>query len=182
MQPISRTTARYDTVTIAFHWVTAIMVAMQWLGAHTIDWFPRGPLRVDARSVHIVFGILLALVLAGRIIWRTSRGRRLPPADQGALNALAKLTHWGLYGLLTAMIIAGIALAWARGDSLFNVVAIPAFAPGNKALPDQIGEIHATIGWIIVATAGLHATAALFHRYVLHDGVLARMLPDRHTQ
>ena len=79
------------------------------------------------------------------------------------------------------MIVAGIALAWARGDSLFNIVDIPAFAPGNKALPDQIGEIHEAIGWIIVATAGLHATAALFHRYVLRDGVLARMLPDRQS-
>jgi cytochrome b561 len=36
--------------------------------------------------------------------------------------------------------------------------------------------VHAIIGWIIVAIAGLHAAAALFHRYVWHDSVLGRML------
>ena len=89
---------------------------------------------------------------------------------------IAKATHWGLYALLVAMLLVGMALAWTRGDSLFNLFTIPAFDPGNHALPHQVQEVHATIGWIIVAVAGLHASAALFHRYVWRDGVLDRML------
>jgi len=38
-------------------------------------------------------------------------------------------------------------------------------------------EVHATIGLLILGLAGLHAGAALVHRYLWHDGVLARMLP-----
>jgi len=103
--------------------------------------------------------------------------RRTPPADAGALNIVAKGTHWALYALLVSMVLAGMFLTWTRGDSIFNVFTIPAYDPGNHVLPDQVQEIHGTIGWIILALAGVHASAALVHRYLWHDGVLARMLP-----
>jgi cytochrome b561 len=177
MQPVSPAATRYDTTTIVFHWTVAILVATQWLGAQIIDWFPRGAPRVDARSVHIAGGVLLALILLGRIVWRLTQGRRLPSAQGRVLTAIAKVTHWGLYGLLVLMVGVGVTLAWARGDSIFNLFSIPAFDPGNKALSHQVGGLHATIGWIIVAVAGLHAAAALFHHYVWHDSVLGRMLP-----
>ncbi len=177
MQPVSDDARRYDATTMFFHWATALLVVTQWLGAQIIDWFPRGPLRVDARSVHITFGLLLAALVAARVIWRLTRGRRLPLADAGALNVVAKGTHWGLYALLAAMLLAGMFLTWTRGDSIFNLFSIPAYDPADKALPHQVQEVHATIGWLILGLAGLHAAAALVHRYLWHDGVLARMLP-----
>ncbi|MGD0108229.1 MAG: cytochrome b/b6 domain-containing protein, partial [Rhodopila sp.] len=139
-------------------------------------WFPKGALRVDARSMHITGGLLLGAILLIRIIWRLTRGRRLPLADGPVLNAIAKATHWGLYGLLAAMVLVGMALAWTRGDSFFNLFTLPAFDPGNYALADQVQDVHATIGWMIIAVAGLHASAALVHRYFWRDSVLGRML------
>ena len=177
MQPVSNDARRYDMTTILFHWATAVLVVTQWLGAQTIDWFPRGPLRVDARSVHITVGVTLAVLLAARLLWRVTRGRRLPLADEGALNLVAKGTHWALYALLASMVLAGMFLTWTRGDSIFNLFSIPAYDPGNRALAHQVQEVHATIGWVILALAGLHAGAALVHRYLWHDGVLGRMLP-----
>ncbi len=93
------------------------------------------------------------------------------------LHVLAKGTHWGLYLLLLAMVSVGAFLAWTRGDSIFGLFAIPAYKPGDHGLVDQVQDIHATIGWIIVGLAGTHAAAALVHRYIWHDRVLARMLP-----
>ncbi|TLU70607.1 hypothetical protein FE263_21210 [Lichenicoccus roseus] len=111
MQPVSRSAHRYDSTTIALHWVTAVLVAAQWLGAQVIDWFPRGPLRVDMRSVHICLGLLLAILLACRLTWRATRGRRLPAAGRGLLHGVARATHWLLYGLMAAMLVVGMALA-----------------------------------------------------------------------
>lgn len=74
MQPVDVNATRYDTRTMLFHWLTAALVVLQWIGAKTIDWFPRGTLRVDARSVHITVGVLLALVLVARIVWRATGG------------------------------------------------------------------------------------------------------------
>lgn len=176
MQQVEANARKYDRTTIFFHWATAALVVIQWLGAQTIDWFPRGALRVDARSIHTV-GVLLAILLLGRVIWRATGGRRLKLADKGFLNIVAKGTHWGLYVLLAAMLVAGMFLTWTRGDNIFNLFSIPAYDPGNHDLPEQVQEVHGTIGWIILTLAGLHASAALLHRYLWHDGVLARMLP-----
>jgi cytochrome b561 len=74
MQPVTPLATCYDNRTIILHWVTALLVAEQWLGAQIIDWFPKGAPRVDARSVHITCGILLAAVLVGRIIGRLTWG------------------------------------------------------------------------------------------------------------
>ena len=97
MQPVSQSARHYDGVTIFFHWTIAILVVAQWLGAQTIDWFPRGTLRVDARSVHITGGLLVALLLAGRILWRLTYGRRLPLADR----ALSTFSRRGPIGAST---------------------------------------------------------------------------------
>jgi cytochrome b561 len=177
MQPVSLAATRYDATTIVFHWAVAALVAIQWFGAQIIDWFPSGPSRIDARSVHIAGGVLLALILLGRIVWRLTAGRRLPSAEGGIVGLIAKAAHCGLYGLLVLMVMLGMALAWARGDSIFNLFSLPPIDPGNKALSHQIGGLHGTIGWLIVALVGLHATAALWHHYVRGDGVLRRMLP-----
>jgi cytochrome b561 len=176
MQPVSTGALRYDSTTIFLHWATVVLVVFQWLGAHTIDFFPRGPLRVDARSLHISVGVLLAAVLLIRLYWRATRGRRLPPAATGPLELLSRAVHFGLYGLIAAMVLVGVFLTWARGDSIFNLFSVPAYEPGNRALADQILKLHETIGWLIVALAGLHAAAALVHRYVWRDGVFGRML------
>lgn len=167
----------YDQATILFHWTTAVLVLIQWFGAQTIDWFPRGALRVDARSVHITLGLLLAMLLVARIVWRLILGRRLPPAEDGIRYVAAKAAHWGLYVLLLAMVLVGIVLTWTRGDNIFNLFSIPAYDPGNRDLPEQMQDVHATIGWILLAVAGLHTAAALVHHYIFRDKVLARMLP-----
>jgi cytochrome b561 len=170
---------RYDRTTIILHWLIALLVAGQWLGAQTIDWFPKGALRVDARSMHITGGLTLAVLLVASLVWRLTKGRHLPAADPGPLHVLAKATHWGLYALLLAMVAVGVFLVWARGDSWFNLFRVPAYWPGDHDFADQVQDIHATIGWMILGLSGFHAAAALIHHYVWRDGVLRRMWPGR---
>lgn len=178
MQPISNA-VRYDRRTIWLHWLTAGLVAAQWLGAQTIDWFPSGPWRVDARSLHVTGGIILLIIIAARVFWRATGGRRLPAADRGALHVVAKATHWGLYALLAATLTLGVLNVWERGDSIFNLFRIPSFAPGNKELRGLIEDWHGTAATFILVLAGIHATAALIHRYLWKDGLLARMITAR---
>ena len=178
MQPGSPAATRYEAATIAFHWLTALLVVGQWVGAQVIDWFPPGPLRVNARSVHIVAGALLAALLLARVGWRATRGRRLPLADGAALSVVAKGTHWTLYGLLATMVALGFLLTWARGDSLFNLVTIPRLGLADHDTADQLQDWHNAVGFMILVLAGLHAAAALLHRYAWKDLVLVRHRND----
>jgi len=57
---------------------------------------PAGPFRSGVWSTHVVLGLILALVLAMRILWRAGFGSGLPPADTGMLRRVATGTHHAL--------------------------------------------------------------------------------------
>ena len=177
MQPVSQDARRYDTRTIVFHWVTLGLIAVQWVLAQVIDDFARGPPRVAARSTHIILGLTIAAVLVARILWRATRGRRLPPADRGALHAVAKLTHWGMYGLIALALLFGIFTAFAQGDSIYGLFSLPKYNPTDPDYGDQVAGVHGTVVTILLIVAAIHASAALVHQYVWRDGLLRRMLP-----
>ncbi len=170
---------RYDRVSLCLHWLTALLVVEQWVGAHLIDEFAKGAPRIAARSVHISLGLTLGIILIARILWRATGGRKLPPADQGLLQFIAKGAHWLLYALLIGVVSAGIFFVWVRGDSFFGLFSVPAFDPGNKILRHNVAETHELLANAILIVAGLHAAAALVHHYLWHDGVLRRMMPGR---
>jgi cytochrome b561 len=170
---------RHDHTLIGLHWVTAGLVAALWAIGQTIDFAPRGALRIDYRSLHIVLGVSLAAVLVVRLALRATRGGMLPPLDHGLLRAVARLTHLLLYVVLIGTVALGVSNAWVRGDSIFNLFTLPSFAPDDKGLRDAIGDYHALAANTLLILAGFHAAAALFHHYVLRDTTLRRMLPWR---
>ena len=167
----------YDRRTIVLHWITAVLVLGLWLVGQTIDWFPKGAWRTSARSTHILCGALLGAVIVYRLWWRSSGGRRLPPADDGFLRVLSTFTHRALYVLVCVTVALGIANAWIRGDSIFDLFRIPSFAPGDKGLRESIENNHGLSANVLISLAGIHAAAGLFHQWVLKDRVLRRMIP-----
>jgi cytochrome b561 len=167
----------YDGRTILFHWLTVLLVLGQWLGAHTIDWFPKGWPRTDVRSLHILFGAALAVLIVARLVWRWSGGRRLPHADTGFLRLVATLVHGLLYGLVAATVVLGLMNAWFRGDNLFGLFSLPRPGFVTKDLREQIESLHPLAANAILAVAALHASAALWHQYGRRDGLLVRMIP-----
>lgn len=166
----------YDKITIRLHWATAALVSILWLMGRTIDFMPQGPLRVDVWSLHIVLGTMLACVLAARIIWRSTSGRKLPSADHGTLELLARAVHWLLYLLLAAVVVLGVINVFTHAFPLFNVWRFPKV--GDTDLRRMINNWHDLAANIIMVVALLHATAALFHHYVVKDTVLRRMWPS----
>lgn len=169
----------YDRTTIWLHWLTAGLVVVLWALAQIIDfWPPASVARVAVRSVHVTLGLLLAVILVGRLIWRHVGGRRLPPAETGFLGLVAWLTHWVLYGLLAVALVAGMTNTWVRGDSFFGLFRLASFAPGDRAMRQLVGSLHEVSTNLILIVAGLHAAAALFHHFIKRDGVLRRMLPS----
>jgi cytochrome b561 len=173
------TRERYDSTTIAFHWAVALLILCQWVSGQTIDWFGKGAPKVDARSVHLVIGSLLIVLMSLRLWWRTGRGRRLPPANTGVWDLLARGLHILLYLMVVAVLLGGVATELLRGDSFFGLVNLPKpgslAGPARHALSEEVGDLHGLGANTILVLAGLHAAAALFHHYVLRDRVLMRM-------
>ncbi|MDE2262498.1 MAG: cytochrome b/b6 domain-containing protein [Gammaproteobacteria bacterium] len=171
------TPARYDGVSILLHWITAALVVILWTLGQTIDFFPKGAPKIDARSTHFLLGVTLGVVLLIRVAWRAGAGRSMPLADKGWLGVTAKAVHYGLYVLVAATVVLGIFNAWQRGDVVFNVFTIPKLIPGDLVLKRTLEELHGDFADVVLIVAGLHAAAALAHHYLLRDSVLRRMLP-----
>jgi cytochrome b561 len=166
---------RYDRKTIILHWLTAILVVLQWAIAQVIDdW--KGAMRVDVRSLHITLGVVLAVVLAVRLLWRRGGGLTLPPAETGLMQLGARAVHLALYGLLVLTVLAGLWLEYLRGDSIFNLFHLTLRDPAMKGLREFVSDWHGNFANLILIVAGLHAGAALAHHYIRRDHVLRRML------
>lgn len=172
----------YDKRTIALHWASAILVLALWTIGQTIDFFPKGTPRVTVRSLHITFGVVLAVLLVLRVVWRARAGVKMPPADAGVAGKAAVGVHHLLYLLLVAAVIAGMASVWMRGDTLFNLFTVPAFNPGNRELAHNAVELHGLIANLLLGLAAAHAAAAVWHHLVRRDGVLRRMWPALATR
>ena len=71
----------------------------------------------------------------------------------------SKIGHWVLYTLM------------------FSVPALGALTWYGKL--DRFGSLHILVMNILMITILGHATMAIFHHYVLKDGLLARMIPFR---
>ncbi len=168
----------YDRRTVLYHWLSALLVLGLWVVGQTIDWFPRGSPRITVRSLHITFGVVLAVLLALRLAWRRRGGAKLA-AVPGLAGRIAPLYHKGLYLLLVAVVVLGAACVWIRGDNIFYLFTVPSIAPHNKALRHDAVELHGLLANILLFAAGAHALAALWHQFVLKDGLLARMRAPR---
>lgn len=173
MTSASPAPSRYDGLTIAIHWISAVIVITLWLIGQLEDFVPRGPMRMGLWSTHVTLGFILAALLVTRIVWRLTSGRQLPPAETGLLGLAAKLGHLALYALLIAVVALGLADAFVRGFNMFDLFHLPQI--GDREWRRPINELHELAANAVVAMALVHAAAALFHRYVLKDQVLARM-------
>lgn len=176
---------RYDGLTIALHWATALIVIFMFASAHIWEVLDRGtPWRKGLQSVHISVGILLAVLIIGRLLWRlftvsTGRSKQEPIAMPTAMKAASHLTHLVLYVLLISQIVLGFLFRWAQAEPFyfFGLFPIPDVFDFDSVMPRTFGMLHNNVAWALIIVAGVHALAALFHHYVLRDGTLRRMLP-----
>jgi cytochrome b561 len=164
----------YDTVTIWLHWTIVILVAAQWLGAELIDFTSR-PMHKLYWSIHISLGLLFAAVVVFHVIWRMTGGRKLPASNEEGWKTATAAMHLLLYWIPLILALLGIGIVLARGWTLFNTIVIPMVPGGSRHLAGQIHAVHEWTAHVLVFLATGHALAALYHRYVQHDGVLRRM-------
>lgn len=173
---------RYDDFAITLHWLTVLLVLVQF-GLAELWGFASRPVRHVMISGHMSFGILLTAVLIVRIIWRFIPGHRVRPATTGIVEVAAKIVHYLLYVLLCVQAALGFLLRWSGNEamSFFGLSIPPFFPPFSKTAHHLVGEAHNYIGWAIIILAAGHAAAAFFHHFFLRDDVLSRILPGRHA-
>ncbi len=167
---------RYDRVAIALHWSIAALLLVAMASGFNADSAGReahGMLRL-----HAMAGGLAVVLTLVRITWWLLADSRPDPAPnrEGLKGTAAKLVHGLLIVVPVAMAISGVgmlALSGA-GAQLFGGGTGP--LPDFEALPPR--RLHGLGARLLIAMTAVHVGAALYHHYVLRDGLIHRMWPS----
>jgi len=153
----------YSATQIGLHWIVALLVAGQYIFKDSIasawDAYTRGQEVAFSPLIlaHVAGGILILALVLWRLVLRLTRG--VPPAPENEptpLKTLSHVAHWGFYAILAAMSVSG-GLMW------FGDVQAAA-------------QAHNVLKVMLLALIVLHVVAIPFHKLVLKNNVMQRMI------
>lgn len=158
-------TERYSGLQIALHWLIFLLFAVNYVVSDDMGKALRKLKELDGGAeaagvtvqLHVWVGIAVLALTVIRLGLRFARGVPGLPAGHPLMNRLAHWGHLALYLLLILLPVSGI-MAWFGGV-------------------EEAGEAHEVLVNVTLILIIVHATAALFHQYVLKDNLLARMRP-----
>lgn len=168
---------RYHPLLVALHWIMVLLILLALAaGGLMLSEMPNDdPQKVDSLAGHMTVGLLIGSLLVLRFVTRLTTTSP-PPAQTGSalLDRVGALTHWIFYILIAGMVVSG--LATAIGADLFAIV----FGGSGTPLPDSFDHLpqraaHGVIAICLVALIALHVVAAIYHQFILSDGLLHRM-------
>ena len=172
--------SRYSSLSITLHWAMLLILIAVYACMELREYYPKGSdFREGLKMWHFMFGLTVLLLVLIRVVARVTGGTPPITPDPPAWQTLiARLTHLALYAFMIAMPIAGWVILSASGKAIpFYGLELPALVGLNKALAEQVKELHETVATIGYFLVGLHAVAALFHHYIVKDDTLRRMIP-----
>jgi cytochrome b561 len=158
---------RFGPVAIALHWGIAALV----LGGVILGWFQVTMDTSRTRDVvmltHKSVGLTILILTCLRLVWRLTHRAPPLPAEMTAFQRLAAwTTHASLRG---------------RDTSFFGLFLVPQLSPLDRTLARLTKDAHSYGQYVLYALIIAHVGAALYHRLILRDGVLARMWPLRNA-
>lgn len=164
----------YSRVAMWFHWMIAALVIFNLAIGLLHD-------AIGGMAIHKPIGLTVLALTAGRVAWRIAhRPPPLPTHTPGWERGVAHATHWTLYLLMIALPVTGWLMvsgtATRRPLTWFGLFDLP-YLPVGQAAGSVGRDVHVLLGFVMLALVVLHIVAALRHRLILRDHVLARMAP-----
>jgi cytochrome b561 len=180
-QPIEANELARPRKLVVLHWLTVFCVLAAVTFILTRDQIDGKAVRQWLLEGHRHFGLFVLLLFFARVVIRMRLGK-LPHDNQASrvMRIAAGLTHVALYALLITLPLLGWALSSAQDKPVhFFGLTLPALVGADEDLADTLQAWHLDAAWVLLGLVSLHVAAALWHHFVLRDGVLRLMLPKR---
>ena len=155
---------RYSIPQIGLHWWMALLFGANYIVSEGMGEFLDKHLDgMDTSNdwvaqFHVYVGLFFLVSLVIRLLLRLfQKAPEAAASSNPRLDQIAVYTHRLLYLLMFLVPLAGM-LAW------FGKI-------------DQFGDIHVILMNCLLALIGLHVVGAIYHQFVLKDGLMTRMSP-----
>lgn len=178
--------ARYNTVAIILHWLSAMLILCMIPYGFFMEDLPEA-MRGDAIGLHKAIGITVLGLSLFRLVWRLlNPPPALPVGVAGWERSAAKLLHLVFYVLIIGMPLTGWLMSSASAKypiGFFGLGTIP-FLPmpegiDPKATAHDFKELHELFAFAAIALIALHVGALIKHLRVDKTPLLYRMLPAK---
>jgi len=181
LRPPRLRAARYSRLAIALHWLSAALILCGFSLGLAMTGLEFGPTKFRWYAIHKWIGITVFLVGAVRLAWRAVRPPPPPVPMPAWQHRAAAATHAVLYALMLAIPVSGWLYSSATGVQVvyLGLFPLPDLVAKDKAVAAALKLVHAGLNSVLAALVFVHVGAALQHRFVDRDEVLARMLPSR---
>jgi cytochrome b561 len=169
---------QYGLVSRWLHWAVFVLVLGMLVAGATLDFLPDGTLKGMATSLHKSFGVVVALLMGIRLLWRIYNPRPDPLGHHAVENYLAHVVHVFLYILLLLQPLVGILMSQAFGYpvTIFGLFSLPTIVWQSPQLGRFFLQCHTVIAILLALTIAIHVGAALKHHFIDRDRTLSRML------
>ena len=176
---ISNNTERWGWVSIGLHWITAVLIICLAIVGLIMSELPTSAFKMQVFALHKSFGITVLALTMLRLAWRLFAGTPHAIAGSRLQTLAAKIVHAAMYGILIAMPLSGWLYNSASGFPLrwFGVISLPKLFTGfNPSIKAFALNIHESLFYVLAALLLVHASAALYHHYIVRDNTLKRMI------
>lgn len=163
---------KHSIATRIFHHGSLLLMIVLWVLVEYRD-------DIDgAIGLHKALGVVFLLWVVARLINRVVAKKVPYVAPQPKWQtALAHLVHFGLYGCMIAMPVVGVLMSiyGGRAVNVFGVFQIPALKP-DREMAGFFANLHTDVIFpLLIALIVAHVVGALYHQFILKDGLLKRM-------
>lgn len=173
---------RYGLLSMGLHWLMLLLLIAVYACIELREFFPKGSEPREAlKTWHFMLGLSVFVLIWFRLgVNRLGHHPRIEPELPLWQKQSARVMHYGLYGFMVFMPLAGwlILSASAKPIPFFGLTLLPLINE-SKNVAEFIKQIHETVGTLGYFLIGLHTAAALIHHYLLGDNTLRRMLPKQ---
>ena len=168
----------YRIVQKVIHWLMALFVILDLLGAQQFGGVMEESERLATRMDHATLGTSLGILLLLRLYFRIRSGvPLLPPTTPGWQVRSARTVHILLYVAMVCLISTGALTATQATDPIFifNSIEVTIGKLDDESFK-FVRQFHEFMTWTMISLITLHVLAAMFHQFVRKDRVLVKML------
>lgn len=184
---LMNTNERYGALTKLFHWLIVILFAWQYFSGNVMTGMERGATVVGLNqnnyyNWHKSIGLVALAIAIFRLLNRFIGS--LPSWAPTLSNTEKKFIHRAEQVLYLAMFIMPISgyfyvMAGGFGVHLFEVWKMPNPIGKVENIAFVAKWVHIISGYVLAAAVLSHLFVVFRHQFVMKDGLLRRMLPQR---